>query len=864
MSGTYPAPHFASVTLDTPLTVSGGGTGSSSASTARTNLGAAALAGNSGQTFAVANATATDQAVNLGQLTQFGGGNFQAVGANINSSTTLSNTAYGQIFQVTVSGITVTLPASNGNGGEAIWLYSQFNSGSFTLNCTGSGQFIYAPQANANTNTTSITVNAGEWLCLLSRGGGEFDVVAGSWPNNHQATQPVQMYAPLVVPNATANNEAVNLGQAQADFVTLAANIASLRALTSATTATTCAVASYATAGDQGGGVFVVDPNDTSSGATFTGSITPVAPPAAASLSSAAGGTIAATTYYVKLTYNTAAGQTLPSSESSLAVAADYLLSVASPAAATGVTSYNVYVATSTGAETLQASGIAIGTSWTEPTTGLVTGAALPTASTAGSLLDVTAINTGSIVVNNGVYGANIAAGTIVVAQVGGTGATGYYLTNGVQTVPSEFMTSDNGGTIIVDAAGRRWYRQIADSLLTPEMFGAIGNGTADDTSALNQLADVINASGNAYGIQLGGKTYTTTTGLAFTEQVSIAGFGGASVIKNTNASLAAPVLHLSGNAINYSTLRDFEITSVSGITSNAAHGLQIEGGQGWLVDHVQISNSYHGIYVPASQSGATISNCFVHNNVADGYVIDAGNLNVIGCWAINVGLSGFVFTSNSGGSAGILLQACTAYGPGVNGSSSAVGHGFLFQGNSTNSIIDCFVYDCVASKIPWGSGFWFDTYGKNILVSNPYVEVAGLDASLTVQSTQVGMNISQNNYGVTIANPQVTFCSASGIQLDAGASSVVGGWAVANNVNQTGGAQSAGLLIGVAGAVTGIVVNGFSTIVPTGENDSQPFGINSYTSGNTGIISGCALHGTSSAIQNNGSTMTVGTNYTV
>ena len=50
----------------------------------------------------------------------------------------------------------------------------------------------------------------------------------------------------------------------------------------------------------------------------------------------------------------------------------------------------------------------------------------------------------------------------------------------------------------------------------------------------------------------------------------------------------------------------------------------------------------------------------------------------------------------------------------------------------------------------------------------------------------------------------------------------------------------------------------------PMGENNNQPFGINSFTPGNTGIISGCALHGTTSAIQNNGSTMTVGTNYTV
>ena len=314
--------------------------------------------------------------------------------------------------------------------------------------------------------------------------------MAGSYPSPTFAG--VTLNSPLSVANGGTGVTSVSgvAGAISAAFYT--PTIADLRGLTSSTTATTCNVANFATAGDQGGGTFVVDAADTTSGALFTGSLAPVNAPAAPTLGSTSGGTLAATTYYVKLTYNTAAGQTLPSSESSLAVAADYLLVVASPASATGVTSYNVYVSTSTGAETLQASGIAIGTSWTEPTSGLVAGAAFPTASTAGSILDVTAINTGSIVVNNGVYGANVAAGTIVVAQAGGTGSTGNYLVNGEQTVSSEFMTSDNGGTIIVDQAGRRWYRQYSGAV-NVRWFGATGNGTTDDTAAIQQAENNTN-----------------------------------------------------------------------------------------------------------------------------------------------------------------------------------------------------------------------------------------------------------------------------------------------------------------------------------------------------------------------------------
>jgi hypothetical protein len=110
-----------------------------------------------------------------------------------------------------------------------------------------------------------------------------------------------------------------------------------------------------------------------------------IAPPAAPTLSSVAGGALAATTYYVKISYKSSTGETLASSESSLAVAANNLLQVTSPPPATGAVGWDVYVSTTTGAETEQnLSPIAIGTNWTEPTTGLSAGTGLPAANTTG------------------------------------------------------------------------------------------------------------------------------------------------------------------------------------------------------------------------------------------------------------------------------------------------------------------------------------------------------------------------------------------------------------------------------------------------------------------------------------------------
>ena len=104
-------------------------------------------------------------------------------------------------------------------------------------------------------------------------------------------------------------------------------------------------------------------------------------PPAVPVVTTASGGALAARAYYIRLSYVTAYGETAAGVELRAPVAASNLATVASPAAdhyalATG---WNVYAGTASGAETLQnSSPIAIGTAWTEPSTGLTAGAAMP------------------------------------------------------------------------------------------------------------------------------------------------------------------------------------------------------------------------------------------------------------------------------------------------------------------------------------------------------------------------------------------------------------------------------------------------------------------------------------------------------
>ena len=107
--------------------------------------------------------------------------------------------------------------------------------------------------------------------------------------------------------------------------------------------------------------------------------------PAAPTLSSVVGGTLGATTYYVRTSYKSSTGETLASAESSIAVPALSLLKVNSPAVMAGAVGWDVYVSTTTNTETEQnSSPIAIGTAWTEPTTGLIAGVAMAASNTTG------------------------------------------------------------------------------------------------------------------------------------------------------------------------------------------------------------------------------------------------------------------------------------------------------------------------------------------------------------------------------------------------------------------------------------------------------------------------------------------------
>jgi hypothetical protein len=102
-------------------------------------------------------------------------------------------------------------------------------------------------------------------------------------------------------------------------------------------------------------------------------------------LSTVVSGALGARTAFYKFVWRNAAGATLASQEVSIAVPANSVSKATAPAAfPPGVTSVDVYGSTTTGTETLQATGIAApGGNLQEPPTGFIAGTALPTVTTA-------------------------------------------------------------------------------------------------------------------------------------------------------------------------------------------------------------------------------------------------------------------------------------------------------------------------------------------------------------------------------------------------------------------------------------------------------------------------------------------------
>ena len=202
--------------------------------------------------------------------------------------------------------------------------------------------------------------------------------------------------------------------------------------------------------------------------------------------------------------------------------------------------------------------------------------------------------------------------------------------------VATDTTSSDNGGTIVVDAASRRWYRVAVSSIWSPLWFGVTMNGTTDDTSAWQSAINAAQTANAILAIPPGttkisaalvitgslsligaGKT-SSTFSLATANQTGLSITGSAPV---TFASFAiqpaAAITGCTGIAFTPSTLANTESTIRDLQLLNLATGINTQAAANWTIDSVDILNFTNvGIIVRNTinpdQGDSALINCYI------------------------------------------------------------------------------------------------------------------------------------------------------------------------------------------------------------------------------------------------------------
>lgn len=121
----------------------------------------------------------------------------------------------------------------------------------------------------------------------------------------------------------------------------------------------------------------------------------------------------------------------------------------------------------------------------------------------------------------------------------------------------ADTTTADNGGTVLVDALGRRWKREFSGAV-SVKWFGAVGNGTTNDRSAV-QAALTYAATSKRVVSLASGETYNCA-GAALSVATHIVGNGA--TIKGSLDVAASDVF-----------LRDFNLVSTNALQAIYLHG---------------------------------------------------------------------------------------------------------------------------------------------------------------------------------------------------------------------------------------------------------------------------------------------------
>lgn len=302
-------------------------------------------------------------------------------------------------------------------------------------------------------------------------------------------------------------------------------------------------------------------------------------------------------------------------------------------------------------------------------------GAATPSANTLTQVLDATAGNTqGSILYRNSSTWVPLLPGT-----------SGQVLsTNGASANPSWITAAGGGG-----------------SFLTPEQYGAVGNGVTDDTAALQLF---LNACQNNTGIFTPGKTYMygngSAVGLYVRSNSYLIGYG-ATLKALVTAGLNRAGINITDNT--QGTAAGPDNVTIVGLTLNGNATARRAGG---AFSGVGNPGGFYAI----SANHLSMRDCIAYDNEGDSFYI--GGNNTLGgvsnyfsfdnCYASGSSRNGFSVVGAQYGGFTNCQAAAISYGASVGNFSC----GWDFEPDGTNSSNDgVFAQGCTAISCDEGFG---------------------------------------------------------------------------------------------------------------------------------------------------------------
>lgn len=228
----------------------------------------------------------------------------------------------------------------------------------------------------------------------------------------------------------------------------------------------------------------------------------------------------------------------------------------------------------------------------------------------------------------------------------------------------SSSTSGDNGGTIIVDAAGRRWYRELEGRPVTAAQFGAKGDGVTDDYTVLVAMVNWLVEQGGGIALLQANKQYLLSSTLIVAgSDVEIWGSGRSTWIVNGTSGSAA-IQFGNGTSTYYRcAIRDLAFGQASGVSaSNGNCGLSCLKQSNMTVVSVSAWNFPAELY-----QGIVLNEC-------DQCRIDRAEVS-------SLANTGIVFYST-----GDMMVTNTT-------SDGNTEHGFYFDGSSGGKFVNCAAY---------------------------------------------------------------------------------------------------------------------------------------------------------------------------